>query len=165
MSDEEMSRDGGGKSWRPSFKSGGWNWKRIAIVGSVALNLFFVGLIAAWQGRIIFGGPPPGPPISQMMRGALRELPDDDRHLLEKTFESRRMEIAKLAEGLRSSRNAMSRALRQNDFNPADFDVKASEARQARSRLDAALHRVYRDAATGMTPQGREKLGRARRPG
>jgi|LNFM01.1.fsa_nt_gb uncharacterized membrane protein len=161
MSDEEIiGRDDGPRRWRR-----GWDWKRVAIVASIALNLFFIGLIVAWQGRILFGGPPPGPPIPQMMRGALRELPEDDRHLLEKTFESRRMEIAKLAEGLRSSRNAMSRALRQNDFNPADFDAKATEARQARARLDAALHRVYRDAATGMTPQGREKLGRARRPG
>ncbi len=159
-----MSGEGESGMRRYSWMTG-WNWKRIAIVASVALNLFFIGLLGAWQGRILFGGPPPGPPIPQMMRGALRELPEDDRHLLEQTFQQRRMEISRLAEGLRASRNAMSRSLRQNEFNPADFDAKAMEARQARSRLDAALHRVYRDAATGMTPQGREKLGRARRPG
>jgi hypothetical protein len=59
----------------------------------------------------------------------------------------------------------MSRSLRQTNFDPADFDAKATDARQARSRLDAALQRVYRDAAAGMTPEGRDKLGRARRPG
>ena len=163
-----MSGEGEGgmgqRRWTRGWMTG-WNWKRIAIVASVALNLFFIGLLGAWQGRVLFGGPPPGPPIPQMMRGALRELPEDDRHLLEQTFQQQRMEISRLAEGLRTTRNAMSRSLRQNEFNPADFDSKAMEARQARSRLDAALHRVYRDAATGMTPQGREKLGRARRPG
>jgi uncharacterized membrane protein len=142
-----------------------WNWKRIVIVGSIALNLFFIGLIGAWQGRAWFGPPPPGPTIPRMMQGALHDLPEDDRHLLERTFESHRMEIARLADQLRRTRSAMSRSLRQADFDPADFDAKAQDARQARGRLDAALHRVYRDAAMGMTPQGRDRLGRARRPG
>ena len=62
-------------------------------------------------------------------------------------------------------RDTMSRALRRSDFDPADFDAKATDARQARARLDAALQRVYRDAAAGMTPAGRDKLGRTRRPG
>jgi uncharacterized membrane protein len=160
MSDEEMF----GKKERPRWMRG-WSWKRAAIVGSIALNLFFLGLIGAWQGRALFGPPPQGPSIPFMMRGAMRDLPEDDRHLLEKTFESRRLEIAKLAEGLRMTRGAMSRSLRQTNFDPADFDAKATDARQARSRLDAALQRVYRDAAAGMTPEGRDKLGRARRPG
>lgn len=155
MSDEEL--------YEPARRR--WGWKRIAVVASIALNLFFVGLVGAWQGRALFGPPPPGPTIPRMMQGALHDLPDEDRHLLEKTFESRRMEIARLAEQLRRTRSAMSRSLRQADFDAADFDAKAQEARQARSRLDAALHRVYRDAASGMTPQGRDRLGRSRRPG
>lgn len=159
MSDEEIF----GRE-RPRWRRG-WSWKRAAIVGSIALNLFFLGLIGAWQGRAFFGPPPPGPSIPRMLEGTLRDLPHEDRVLLEKTFESRRLEIAKLAEGLRMTRSAMSRALRRSDFDPADFDAKAADARQARSRLDAALQRVYRDAATGMTPEGRDKLGRSRRPG
>jgi uncharacterized membrane protein len=162
MSDEEgLGPD------RPQVrgKARRWGWKRVAIVASIALNLFFIGLIGAWQGRAFFGPPPPGPSIPRMLEGTLRSLPDEDRLLLEKTFESRRMEIAKLAEGLRRTRSAMSRSLRQTDFDPADFDAKAMEARQARARLDSALHRVYRDAASGMTPAGRSKLGGSRRPG
>ncbi|MFN4284298.1 MAG: periplasmic heavy metal sensor [Alphaproteobacteria bacterium] len=161
MSDEE----GFGAPRKRGRWRQGWTWKRIAIVASVALNLFFIGLVGAWQGRAWFAGPPPGPTIPRMLEGTLRNLPEDDRLLLQHTFEQRRMEIAKLAEGLRRTRSAMSRSLRQADFDPADFDAKAMEARQARSRLDAALHRVYRDAAAGMTPEGRNKLGGSRRPG
>lgn len=161
MSDEEGLGAPARARWRQ-----GWNWKRVAIVASIALNLFFIGLVGAWQGRALFGGgPPPGPTIPRMLEGTLRNLPDEDRLLLQRTFESRRMEIAKLAEGLRRTRSAMSRSLRQTDFDPADFDAKAMEARQARARLDSALHRVYRDAASGMTPAGRSKLGGSRRPG
>lgn len=159
MSDEE-SFGSPRRSWKD-----GWTWKRGLLVGSIALNLFFVGLIGAWQGRALFGPPPPGPSIPRMFEGTLRELPAEDRHLLERTFEQRRMEIAKLAEGLRRTRSAMSRSLRAGDFDAADFDAKANDARQARARLDAALHRVYRDAASGMTPEGRAKLGNSRRPG
>jgi len=162
MSDEEgLGARGKRVRWRQ-----GWNWKRAAIVASVALNLFFIGLVGTWQARALFGGgPPPGPTIPRMLEGTLRNLPDEDRLLLQRTFESRRMEIAKLAQGLRRTRSAMSRSLRQADFDPADFDAKAMEARQARALLDSELHRVYRDAASGMTPEGRSKLGGSRRPG
>jgi uncharacterized membrane protein len=154
---------GYGRGWRWFHE--GWNWKRAAIVASVALNLFFLGLIGAWQGRALFGPPPPGPSIPRMLAGTLRNLPDADRQLLEQVFQSRRHEIGQLAEGLRHTRGDMSRALRRPDFDPADFDAKAMAAREARSRLDAALQDVYRDAAKDMTPEGRDRLGRTRRPG
>ena len=128
-----------------------------AFVVSLALNLFFVGVIAGhrlggggdgdWQfapGRLKVG-----------IERVLRALPDDDAKVVRGLFDAQRADITQRVLALQDARRAIGTTLKAEPFDPAAFTA-AYEAMQARSQeLQSAIHGVIKAAIPQLSAEGR----------
>ncbi len=90
------------------------NWMKWALVGSVALNLAFAGLV----GGALLKGPPPGPwPGITLLRYA-RALPEPYRDDLRHTLRDRSRDWKGPREALRGQPEALAAALTAEPFLP-----------------------------------------------
>ena len=128
-----------------------------ALVVSLALNLFFFGVIAGHRlsGR---GGPAWQLTPDRLKVGierVLRALPDNDAKIVRELFETQRPDITQRFLALQDARRAIGAALKAEPFDPAAFTA-AYEAMQARSQeLQAAIHGVIKAAIPQLSPEGR----------
>jgi uncharacterized membrane protein len=128
-----------------------------ALVVSLALNLFFFGVIAGhrlggrgdvdWQltpGRLKVG-----------IERVLRALPDNDAEVVRELFEAQRTDITQRFLSLQDARQAIGAALKAEPFDAAAFTA-AYEAMQARSQeLQGAIHGVIKAAIPQLSAEGR----------
>jgi uncharacterized membrane protein len=128
-----------------------------ALVVSLALNLFFFGVIAGhrlagrgdgdWQwtpGRLKVG-----------IERVLRALPDNDARVVRELFEAQRTDITQRFLAVQDARRAIGAALKAEPFDAAAFTA-AYEAMQARSQeLQAAIHGVIKAAIPRLSAEGR----------
>jgi uncharacterized membrane protein len=89
-------------------------WIRWALVGSVALNLAFAGLI----GGALLKGPPPAPWPGITLLKYARALPEPYRDDLRRTLRDRSHDWKGPREALRGQREALAAALTAEPFAP-----------------------------------------------
>jgi uncharacterized membrane protein len=158
MSDEanksDLSQPGAGRGGR---------W-RYLLIGSLALNLFLAGVLGVWAMRPYFHRQPPPPQPGTVSERIANRLPEVDRPVLRQAFAKRQGEINRLFEESRKAQQESRAALRANPFDAAAFDAAAERNRATRNALQDAVHAAMREAAMGMSAEGRERLMPRRRP-
>jgi uncharacterized membrane protein len=136
---------------------------RWLLVGSLALNLFFIGTIASLAARhYVLSGQPaaterPRTAAARIERLAA-PLPTADADKLRAAFRAR----ATAAEGARGSLNkayeGAQAALRAEPFDAAALRAALAEARAARPAYDQVMQDILLTGASAMSPEGRKRL-------
>jgi uncharacterized membrane protein len=129
----------------------------IALVASLALNLFLTGIVGVWAVRPLFHEPPP-PSVGGMMDRMSRRVPEADRPILRQAFAKRQDEIGRLFQEIRQSQQAVRASLRAEPFDPAAYDAATERARQARAAIESVMQSATREAVMAMSHEGRERF-------
>ena len=141
-------------------------WIRLALIGSIALNLFFVGVVGVWAVKPLWRDRPggPGPVAGGIAERMVQRLPDADKPILGQALQKRQDDIRRLLDEARAAQQDARRSLRANTFDPSAFSAASDRTRAARDGVQAAIHQAVREAATTMSREGRAKLAQPPRP-
>ena len=140
----------------------------LILVLSLAVNLFFVGLVA---GRILspHGGPPPFVPTAMFggPGGAYEGLGVDYRNRAFRKLEDRSGELRGQFSSLREAREAVTEAMLAEPFDRDRLAEAFAELRAASEQTQASLHELLADTAEGLPAEERQSLlrGLSRRHG
>jgi uncharacterized membrane protein len=135
-----------------------------ALVVSLALNLFLVGVIAGRglgpRGRFDFQMSPAK--LEFAIGRVTRVLPATDAKLLEDTFAAQRADLTQRFQALQDARKAVGAALKAEPYDDAAFTA-AYETMQARSQdLQASIHAVLRNSIGEFSDEGRRAIAERR---
>jgi len=158
----------------PSIESGAR--VRWLLLGSMALNLFFVG--AAGAVALRYTSPVPLATvalINHSMASRLdriaTSLPPADSEVMRTQLRHDAVKLAAAQADLRLSQEDVRKSLRAEPFDSAAVRLAMAESRTARDNFDQALHDTIATAAAQMSVVGRSKLadwpaehGMVRRP-
>lgn len=155
-----MSSDMDGSGFTGSRGTPRWHWLRIALIGSIALNLFFVGIVGVWAVKPLWRGHfgAPGPVADNLAERMTSRLPDADKPILRQAFEKRQDDIRSHMKIARAAQQDARRSLRANPFDPDAFSAAFNRARTARDAAQIATHQAMREAAIAMSAEGRGRL-------
>ncbi len=133
--------------------------QRLLLVGSLALNLFFVGaaIALALQQAPAPAPPPDRSPAARIDRLAAT-LPAPDAKVLYAQFQAAEPAIEIDRAASRRAQEDVRRALTADTFDPATADTALSALRDARRAVWRTLHGALLLAATDMSPEGRARL-------
>jgi len=136
---------------------------RVILLTSLALNLFFLGLISAGPVRHLFH--PHQRVVIEPRRSAAERidrlastLPTEDADKLRAAFRTKDRMLETAHATYRKAQESMRSTLRAEPFDVSALRSAMTEVRAARQSLDAALQDVIATAATEMSPAGRSKL-------
>jgi uncharacterized membrane protein len=136
---------------------------RVILLISLALNLFFLGLISAGPVRHLFH--PHQHAVIEPRRSAAERidrlastLPTEDADKLRAAFRTRDRTLESAHAAYRRAQESMRGTLRAEPFDVSALRSAMTEVRAARQSLDAALQDVIATAAAEMSPAGRSKL-------
>lgn len=130
---------------------------RWLLLGSLALNLFFIGIAVA----MVVRGPPPRqwhPDVFVRVERLAATLPAADGQILRTAVEANRAAIAQSHSTYRSARDDIRAALRQDPFKVDDMRAAVAKARAARITYDEVIQGVFTDAAAKMSSAGRQAM-------
>ena len=135
---------------------------RTVLFVSLALNLFFLGLLGAATIRQVWL---PAPAMLEPSRSAAERidrlaatLPVDDAAKLRIEFHPHENSLESAHSAYRRARGAVLATLRAEPFDAAALRSAMAQTRAARQELDRALHDVISTAAADMSAAGRNKL-------
>ncbi|WP_341988603.1 periplasmic heavy metal sensor [Azorhizobium sp. AG788] len=146
-----------------SLRLGALPPQRLLLVGSLALNLFFVGAAVAVGWRQAQAPALPAAvaldrsPAARIDRLAAT-LPGPDAKVLYAQFQAAEPTIESDRAVSRRAQEAVRRALDAPTFDPATADTALSALRDARRAVWRTLHGALLRAATEMSPEGRARL-------
>ena len=136
---------------------------RVILLTSLALNLFFLGLISAGPVRHLFH--PHQRVVIEPRRSAAERidrlastLPTEDADKLRAAFRTKDRMLESAHSAYRKAQESMRSTLRAEPFDVSALRSAMAEVRAARQSLDAALQDVIATAAAEMSPAGRSKL-------
>ena len=136
---------------------------RVILLTSLALNLFFLGLISAGPVRHLFH--PHQRVVIEPRRSAAERidrlastLPTEDADKLRAAFRTKDRMLESAHAAYRKAQETMRSTLRTEPFDVSALRSAMTEVRAARQSLDAALQDVIATAAAEMSPAGRSKL-------
>jgi uncharacterized membrane protein len=136
---------------------------RRLLIGSLALNLFFIGTIGALALRHYVT--PAQPVTAERPRTAAARierlaapLPPSDAEQLRLAFRARETTAEGAREALNRAFERIQAALRAEPFDAAQLRAAFAQARVARPPYEQAMQEILTAAATGMSPEGRGKL-------
>ena len=130
---------------------------RWLLLGSLALNLFFVGIGVAMAVR----APAPrywSSDVFVRMERVADALPPADADLLRGASNARRPELAAAQTAYHRARNEIRESLRQDPFDPAALRDVMARTRAARQTQDQILQNLFAGAAAKMSRAGRLAL-------
>lgn len=135
----------------------GRNVSRWILLGSLALNLFFVGVAVAMAVR------PHGPPpwdrnVFVRVERIAASLPQSDADVLRQQIKARQDTIEQAQTKYRAAQDAIRGMLRQEPFDGAAVEDAMAKARAARQNFDQTIQGVFASSAGQMSPAGRQAL-------
>jgi uncharacterized membrane protein len=125
------------------------------LFGSLALNLFFVGVAIALFVR------EPAPldrSVSARVERLAATLPAPDAEKLRAGFKAKRTAVEGARAEYETARDGIRAVLRREPFEAAAMNAAMAKTRAARQDFDLVLQGVIAQAAGEMTPAGRQKL-------
>jgi uncharacterized membrane protein len=136
---------------------------RWLLIGSLALNLFFIGTVGALAVRHYVV--PVQPAATERPRTAAARierlaapLPPADAEKLRATFRPRAAEAEDARAALNRAFERIQTALRKEPFDPAQLRTALAEVRTTRPAYELVMQEIYLAAAGAMSPEGRAKL-------
>jgi uncharacterized membrane protein len=136
---------------------------RWLLIGSLALNLFFIGTVGALAVRHMFA--PAQPAATERPRTAAARierlaapLPPADADKLRAAFASRATAAESAREALTRAFERMQGALRAQPFNADDLRAAMAEIRAMRPAYELVMQEILATGAAAMSTEGRAKL-------
>jgi uncharacterized membrane protein len=138
----------------PAISRGSSRW---LLLGSLALNLFFVGVALAMVIRA------PAPPtwdrnVFVRVERIADTLPPADADLLRGQINVNRQLIEETQTQYRSAQDQIRATLRQEPFDVEAMRAAMAKTRAARQNFDQVIQGVFAFAASQMSPAGRSAL-------
>jgi uncharacterized membrane protein len=137
-----------------------WRW---LLLGSLVLNLFFVG--AAGAVAIRFTGPVPLAPVTRIdhsLAGRLdriaAKLPPADAGVLRAQLRGEAVQVATAEADLRLAQEEVRKTLRAQPFDAEAMRTAMTASRVAHDNFDQVLHETIAAAAAKMSVTGRTTL-------
>jgi uncharacterized membrane protein len=128
---------------------------RRLLFGSLALNLFFIGVTAA---LLVRAPAPPDRNIGARIERLAASLPQPDGDKLRADFRAERAAVNAARLNYDKARDGIRTVLRTEPFDAGAMRDAMSKARAARQDFDLVLQGVIAKAAGEMSPAGRQKL-------
>lgn len=133
------------------------NSSRWLLLGSLALNLFFIGIAAA----MFIRGPTPRTwdrNVFVRVERLATTLPPADAQIMRAAMDANRAAITKVQDAYHNARNDIRETLRQEPFKVEAMRAAVAKARAARQAYDEVIQNVFTDAAAKMSSAGRRAL-------
>ena len=136
---------------------------RVLLIGSLALNLFFIGTIGALAARHYLA-PPQAAAVERPRTAAARierlaaPLPAADAEKLRVAFRARESAAEGARDALNRAFDRIQTTLRAEPFDAAQLRAAFGEARAARPVYEQAMQEIVGLAAADMSRQGRDRL-------
>ncbi|HVV81220.1 MAG TPA: periplasmic heavy metal sensor [Pseudolabrys sp.] len=129
---------------------------RALLFGSVALNLFFVGITVA----LLVRSPAPTPPrnVATRIEQLAQTLPPDDGAKLRGAYLREHTDVNAARAAYEKARDGIRAELRREPFDAAAMADAMSKTRAARQQFDLALQGMIAAAAAEMSPAGRQAM-------
>ncbi len=131
---------------------------RWLLLGSLALNLFFIGIAIAIAVR-------PAPQARNWDRDVFvrterlaERLPKEDAALLIAQMNANRDAIESTQKQYRAAQEAIREIIREEPFDPGALRAAMGETRAARQAFDSAVQNAFATATTQMSQPGRVAL-------
>ena len=146
-----------------SSARGGPRW---LLLGSLALNLFFVGIAVA----MFIRGPAPrhwDRNVFVRVERLANTLPQADAQILRSAMNANHDAITKAQDAYRNARDDIRATLRQDPFKVEAMRAAVAKASATRQTYDQVIRGLFTDAAAKMSPAGRHALAdwpRGRKP-
>ena len=135
---------------------------RALLFVSLALNLFFLGVLGATAVRQVWLQPSaalePSRTAAERIERLAAALSAADAEKLRADFRAREPALEAAHSTYRRAQDAMRAALRAEPFDAAALRSAMADTRAARQALDLALHEVISTAAAQMSSAGRGSL-------
>jgi uncharacterized membrane protein len=131
---------------------------RWLLLGSLALNLFFIGVAVA---MVLRGPPPPprwDPNVFVRVERLAETLPPADADLLRGAFKSNHAAIEAAQDKYQSARAQIHATLRQDPFKVEDLRAAMAETRAARQDFDQVIQGVFADLAPQLSSAARHQI-------
>jgi uncharacterized membrane protein len=136
---------------------------RRLLIGSLALNLFFVGTVGALALRHIMA--PPHQAETERPRTAearlerlAAPLPAADADKLRAAFRARASEAESARDALNQAFERVQAALRAQPFDATQLRAAMADARAARPLYEMVMQDIFAAGASEMSPEGRARL-------
>jgi uncharacterized membrane protein len=138
----------------PADMHGSSRW---LLLGSLALNLFFIGVAIA----MLIRAPAPSywdPNVFVRVERLATTLPPADAEILRRRIAASHSAIDEAQAKYHSARQHIHEALRQEPFDVGAMRAATAQARAARLNFDQTIQGVFADIAADITPAGRQAL-------
>lgn len=137
---------------------------RWLLLGSLALNLFFIGIAIAMAVR-------PAPPARSWDRDIFirterlaENLPKADGDILIAQMNANRAAIENTQKVYRAAQETIRESFRKEPYDPSALRAAMNETRMARQDFDVAVQTAFAKAADQMSQAGRTAMGSWRSP-
>lgn len=131
---------------------------RWLLLGSLALNLFFIGVAIA----MFIRGPAPPPTWDRNVfvraERIAATLPPADAGVLRGVIGDTQPALEKAQTDYRAAQDQIRETLRTEPFSADALRAAMSKSRMARQNFDQVLQGAFADAAAKMSPSGRQAL-------
>ncbi len=131
---------------------------RWLLLGSLALNLFFIGIAIA----MVIRGPAPPPSwdrnVFVRVDRIAATLPPADADILRGTINDTRQALDNAQNEYRASQDQIRTAMRAEPFQVDAMRAAMGRTRAARQGFDQIVQGAFADAAAKMSPAGRQAL-------
>jgi uncharacterized membrane protein len=138
----------------PAMTRGGTRW---LLLGSLALNLFFIGVAVAMAVRTP-AKPRWDPNVFVRVERIAEALPPADANIVRQAMQANHDAIDKAQTAYYAAREDIHETLRQDPFKVADMRAAMAKMRAARQAYDEVVQNVFADAAPKMSSAGRHGL-------
>ena len=131
---------------------------RWLLLGSLALNLFFIGVAVALMIRAAQPAPPIDRSAAARVERLAATLPKPDADKLRVQYAAQRDAVETAQRAYRSRQETMRQALRAEPFSADAMRAAMADTRAARQGFDLVLQGIIATAAAEMSADGRHKL-------